>query len=595
MGLSAGEEERCLIPESFIQELKFYSDIEQVISSYVRLSRRGKILVGLCPFHNEKTPSFTVYPDGQHFYCFGCGAGGDVITFIRRIENLEYLEAVRLLAERAGMTLPEDTQDDTARLKMRILELNRSAARFYFHMLSSPAGARGLDYFRRRELSGATIKRFGLGYAPAGWDSLSSYLRSQGFSDQEMIEARVAAPRKNGNGCFDLFRDRVMFPIIDLRGNVIGFGGRLIEGDGPKYLNSPDTPVFKKSRNLFALNRAKSSKLPGLILAEGYMDVIALHQAGFDNAVATLGTSLTAEQTQLISKYCTEVTIAYDSDGAGQNATRRAINLFGDVGVKVRVIRMEGAKDPDEYIKKFGATRFKMLLENCANAIEFEISKLRSQHDVATADGKVNYLKDFSKLMAGVQNPIERDVYIKKEAQELSVSAEAVLQMVGTHIKRRRSGENRKQQRDLKMYVGASSMRQDPQREKNLRYALAEERLIAVLLKNPDYYEYITARISPEQFVTDYNRGIFEKLCQRLQNHQSIEPTFLSSVLEVDEMAFVSALLAGEIQEKHPLSEADDYIKVILEKQSDKSVGEVAAMDEKEWATYVKNIAAAKK
>ncbi|WP_195283356.1 DNA primase [Harryflintia acetispora] len=586
-----------MIPESFIQELKFYSDIEQIVSSYVHLSKRGKISVGLCPFHNEKTPSFTVYPDTQSFYCFGCGAGGDVVSFIRRIENLEYVEAIRLLAQRAGLQMPDDTQnDEAARLKMRILELNRQAARFFHHNLTTPAGATGLRYFRERGLSDDTIKRFGLGYSLEGWSSLCDHLKGQGFTERELLEARVAAQGKSGKGCYDLFRGRAMFPIIDLRGNVIGFGGRVIGEGGPKYLNSPDTPVFKKSRNLFALNRAKSSKLDGLILAEGYMDVIALHQAGFDNAVATLGTSLTAEQTQLISKYCNEVTIAYDSDGAGQNATRRAINLFADVGVKIRVLKMEGAKDPDEYIKKFGATRFKLLLENCNNAIEFEISKLRAKYDVETADGKVNFLNEFSKLMAGIRNPVERDVYVKKVSGELAVSPEAVLQLIGTNVKRKVGSERKKQQRDLKMYVGAGAMgKSNPQRERNLRYALAEERLIALLLKNPDYYEYIAAKISPGDFVTDYNREIFEKISERLQQNQSIEMISLSSVLDIEDMAFVSGLFASQVSEKHPLSEADDYIKTILQKKNEKSSSEVAAMDERELGEYLRTIAARKK
>lgn len=585
-----------MIPESFIQELKFHCDIEQIISSYVRLTKRGRLLTGLCPFHNEKTPSFTVYPDSQSFYCFGCGAGGNAITFIQRVENLQYVEAIQFLAQRTGLTMPQDARDDSAaKLRMRILELNREAARFFFHMLSLPQGASGLGYFRARGLQAATVKRFGLGYAPKEWDTLTRHLTAKGYSEDELLAARVSTRGKNGKNTFDLFRDRVMFPIIDLRGNVIGFGGRILEGDGPKYLNSPDTPVFKKSRNLFALNRAKASKLPGLILAEGYMDVIALHQAGFDNAVATLGTSLTAEQTQLLSKYSTDVTIAYDADSAGQKATRRAINLFSQVGVKVRVLKMEGVKDPDEFIKKFGPTRFKLLLDNCANAIEFEISKLRAQYDVTSADGKVSFLNEFSILMAGLRNPIERDVYIKKTAQELSVSPEAILQMVNKNIRRRAGSENRRQQRDLKMHAGAgTASAKNPERERSLRYAVAEERLIALLLKNPDYYEYITARVSPSQFVTAYNKAIYERICARLRNRQSVDLMALSSVLDVDDMAFVSGLLAKDVQQKHPLSEADDYIKTILRKQYDKNSDEVAAMSPEQLEEYVKAIAASK-
>ena len=586
-----------MIPESFIQELHFHIDIEQLIGSYVRLQRRGRLAVGLCPFHNEKTPSFTVYPDSQSFYCFGCGAGGDAITFIRRAENLDYVEAVRFLAGRAGLRVPDEgTDDEDARARMRILECNRAAARFFHDTLLSPAGERGMRYLRERQLSDGTIRRFGLGYAQPGWDKLTSHLRALGFTDEELILARVAAVSKKDGHIYDLFRDRVIFPIIDLRGGVIGFGGRMLEGEGPKYLNSPDTPVFKKSRNLFALNRAKGSKAEGLLLAEGYMDVIALHQAGFDNAVATLGTSLTAEQTQLISRYAREVIIAYDSDGAGQKATQRAIGLFSQTGIKVRVLKMEGAKDPDEYIKRFGAGRFKLLLQSCANATEFEISRLRQAYDLQTADGKVGFLNAFAQLMAAIRNPIERDVYIKKTAEELAVSPEAVAQMVGSNLKRRQSGEAKKQQRDLHMYVGAGARgAPDPERERNLRYALAEERLITLLLQNPDYYAYIAAKISPEQFVTGKNREVFSRLCERLRDGRPVELTNLSGTLNDEEMSLVSGLLASSPSARHSREEADDCIRVLRGKQDDKSESEVAAMDEEQLRAYFERLASSKR
>ena len=311
-----------MIPQSFIEELKMHSDIESVVSSYVQLKRRGRILVGLCPFHSEKTGSFTVYPESQSFYCFGCGAGGDVIGFIRRIENLEYVEAIKLLAQRAGMTVPEDAAEDrTAMLKTRILEMNREAARFYYDRLIEPAGEPALRYLLGRGLLPKTIKHFGLGYAPAQWSALTDMLAKKGFKYEEMEAACLARKGRNG-GYYDVFRDRVMFPIIDLRGNVIGFGGRKMTGDGPKYYNSPDTPVFKKTKNLFALNFAKKNgKLPYLILCEGYMDVISMHQAGFTQAVASLGTSLTSDQCRLAAAYTDEAILAYDSDEAGQKAT----------------------------------------------------------------------------------------------------------------------------------------------------------------------------------------------------------------------------------------------------------------------------------
>lgn len=583
-----------LIPDSFIQELKFYSGIDQVISSYVRLTRRGRTMVGLCPFHNEKTPSFTVYPDEGNFYCFGCGTGGDVITFIRRAENLEYVEAVRLLAERAGLQVPEDGDDAAARWKTRLYECNRTAAHFFHDTLCSPAGARGLSYLRGRGLSDSTIRRFGLGYAPAQWDALTKHLREKGYTTDELVEARLASRGRKGTGCFDLFRDRVIFPIIDLRGNVIGFGGRALEDNGPKYLNSPDTAVFKKSRNLFALEKAKKSKTPGLILAEGYLDVITLHQAGFDNTVATLGTSLTAEQTQLISKYAQEVIIAYDSDGAGQKAARRAIGLFSQTGVKVRVLHMEGAKDPDEFLKKFGATRFRMLLENSSGAVDFEIMRLKGGFDLETADGKVGFLGEFVRLMAGIPNAIERDVYIKRTAAELSVSEKAIEERVTQLRRRMRSGEEKKQQRDLKMYVGAGAVavKNDPEREHNLRFAVAEERLLALLYRNPDYFAYIAERIRPEQFVTSRNRRLYEAMSALLESGRPIEA--LSAVLDMEDMSYLTGLSASGAAVRQQREEADEYIRTILLHEQEKSREELAGMDNAEWARWLASSANAR-
>ena len=362
-----------MLPESFLNELKYRTDIEQVISRYVQLRRRGRNLTGLCPFHAEKTPSFTVYPDTQSFYCFGCGAGGDAITFIKRMENLEYMEAVRTLAERVGLEVPEGTADDGSRQrKARILELNRAAARHFHKNLMSDIGREARAYLVGRGLSKSTVVGFGIGFAPESWNDLRDHLRGQGFSDEEMISAALVSPGKNG-GCYDAFRNRIIFPIIDLRGGVIAFGGRNLGEQGPKYLNSGDTPVFKKSRNLFALGFAKNTKRPEMILCEGYMDVVALHQGGFDNAVATLGTALTPEQARLISGYTGTVVLSYDSDGPGQKATGRAISIFEDTGVKVRVLSIPDAKDPDEFIKKFGPERFELLLEGSAGAVDFEV------------------------------------------------------------------------------------------------------------------------------------------------------------------------------------------------------------------------------
>ena len=388
-----------MLPESFIQELKYRNDIESVVSSYVQLKHSGKTFSGLCPFHSEKGPSFHVYPDTQSFFCFGCRAAGDVISFIQRIENLEYKEALQFLAKRAGMAMPDEVENDSlSRLKTRIREINRETARIFHQNLNSPAGRDGLNYLRSRGLSDRIIRRFGLGYSLGEWDRLYKALSAKGYSDEELIAAEVVKKRKQGNSFYDVFRGRVMFPILDLSGNVIGFGGREIGGGGPKYLNSADTPIFKKSRNLFALNFAKNSKEKGMILAEGYMDVIALHQAGFDNAVATLGTSLTTDKCNLIARYTDLVSLSYDSDGPGQNATNRAIDLLKKNDVKIKVIHIPNAKDPDEFIKKFGAQRFRLLLEGSANSTEFTISSICQNYDLDTDDGKVNCLNKLAEL-----------------------------------------------------------------------------------------------------------------------------------------------------------------------------------------------------
>ncbi|WP_195277195.1 DNA primase [Anaerotruncus rubiinfantis] len=586
-----------MISDLFLQELKNNSDIEQIVSSYVQIKRRGRVLSGLCPFHSEKSPSFTVYPDNQSFYCFGCGAGGDVITFIRRIENLEYVEAVKFLAQRAGMAMPEDARDDgMARMKTRVLELNRTLARFYHACLVDPVGKRGLDYLHERALTNKTITRFGLGYAPESWDAALRHLKSKGFTDDELLAAAVVSRGRNG-GLYDQFRGRVIFPIIDLRGNVIGFGGRIMgDAKGPKYLNSGDTPVFKKSRNLFALNFAKASKRSGLLLCEGYMDVIAVQQAGFDNAVATLGTALTGEQARLMAQYTDNVTIAYDSDGPGQTATRRAVGLLGEVGVKIRVLSMSGAKDPDEYIKKFGAERFGLLIEGASNATEFEIAKLKQSYDTDTADGKVGFLREFVKLMAGVPNAIERDVYIAKTAADLEVDKAAIAAQL-TYERKRAAKKQKRDAGDLKVYseVRTPSQKQDFQRARNIKYALAEDKLLAILMKNPDYYEEIAKQITLDDFVTDRNREIARVLFERLQNGQSIELAMLSASLSVEQMGVAAELLNSVSGMMFGIEDANAYISTILSHKNIKSQDEVAAMSDDDLKAYIASLASKKK
>lgn len=584
-----------MLSESFIQQLKQYSDIEHIVSGYVQLKKKGRYLSGLCPFHSEKSPSFFVYPQTQSFYCFGCGAGGDVITFIRQIENLEYMEAVRFLADRCGMTVPQDSEDDgRARLKKRVLEINRETARYFHDCLMSEQGKDAYAYLIRRGRDRKTIRHFGLGYAPDSWHGLVEHLRTKGFSEKEMIEANVAVQSQKG-GAYDRFRNRVMFPIIDVRGNVIAFGGRALDDKGAKYLNSSDTIVFKKSKNLFALNFAKTSKLPGLILAEGYMDVIAIHQAGFDNAVATLGTSLTEEQARLISQYADKVVLAYDSDGPGQAATKRALNIFDEVGVKVTVLSMTGAKDPDEYIQKYGRERFAMLIDGSRNAIEFELSRLRNNHDVQTADGKVNFLKEACKLFAGIRNPVEREVYITQVANELEISPQAIKAQIQSLDKREQSRQRRQQKADTNIYIGRmAAAKNDVSRQVNLRYAMAEEGILYCLMKNPDFYQTVREKIAPEDFVTEVNRELYTAMVKRLESGQPIEMLDLSSELSPQAMGRVSAILATSPVQRCDLAELDDYIQRLSEHRNVKTEKEVAQMDDDALEAYVKQLAAKK-
>lgn len=584
-----------MVSDLFIQELKQYSDIERIVSGYVALKKKGRYLAGLCPFHSEKSPSFYVYPQTQSFYCFGCGAGGDVITFIRRIENLDYMEAVHFLAEKCGMTVPEDEKADALGMqRKRVLEINREAAHFFHDQLMSENGRQAYGYLIRRGRDRKTIRHFGLGYAPNEWHALTDHLKSKGFSEQDMVAANVAVMGKQG-GAYDRFRNRVMFPIIDLRGNVVAFGGRALDDQGAKYLNSSDTPVFKKSKNLFALNFAKTSKLPGLILAEGYMDVIAIHQAGFDNAVATLGTALTEEQARLISQYTDKVILAYDSDGPGQAATKRAINIFDEVGVKVSVLSMTGAKDPDEFIQKYGRERFAMLLDGSRNAVEFELGKLRSKFDTQTADGKVGFLKDACKLFAGIRNPVEREVYVTQVANELEISPQAINAQIQNLDKREQYKERRRQKADTNIYIGQmAAAKNDLQRRANLRYAMAEEGLLYCLMKNPNFFKEVYANLKEQDFVTDINRELYSAFAKRLEAGQSIEMIELSSELSPEAMSRVSAIMATAPSQRCDEAALQDYMTILAEHRNVKTKEQVAQMDDNALDAYVKQLAAKK-
>ncbi len=551
------------IPSAFISQLKMSCDIESVISSYISLKRAGRHTKGLCPFHSEKTPSFTVYNDTQSYYCFGCGAGGDVITFIMQIENVDYVEAVKILASRVGMTLPEDSADDrAAKLRQKVYEINREAARFFHSMLKSPEGKAGLEYFAKRGLTPKTIKTYGLGYAPNGWDNLKNHLLAKGFSLSDMYSAAVVSKGKNGS-YYDKFRNRVMFPIIDLRGNVTAFSGRVLDDSKPKYINTDDTPVYKKSRTLFSLNFAKNENDGRIILAEGNLDVISLYQAGFTNAVASCGTALTSEQARLISQYAGEVVIAYDSDSAGRIATEKASKLLDETGIKIKVLSIPNAKDPDEFIKKFGATRFKLLLDGSSSVTEYELARIKSGFDTDSAEGRLSYLNRAADYLATLLNPIERDLYAGKLAEETSVSKDTITARIDSVLKKNARSKKKREWNEIAQNKQAYTDRINPQRARNLREAKAEEGIIAYLYKNPDALEHIKARITPDDFVTDFNRRVFCIFYEYLQNNITPDLGLLADKLSGEEIGRVAGLLA-KIPDSGDPAGLDDYIDILL-------------------------------
>ncbi len=551
-------------PEKFIDELVERNDIVDVVSGYVRLSKRsGANQFGLCPFHSEKTPSFAVNPEKQIYHCFGCGKGGSVINFIMEIENLGYRDAVAFLARRAGMTMPQEQDDAESRKRARMLALNKDAARFFYEQLSSPGGKRALDYMAARRISPATAKNFGLGFAPDSWDSLEKAMRQKGYSDFELADAGLVRRGKSG-GFYDTFRNRLMFPVIDVRGSVIGFSGRIL-GDGePKYMNSPETLVFNKSRNLFALNLAKKSKSGYIILSEGNIDVVSLHQAGFDSAVASLGTSLTPEQARLLSRYTNQVIIAYDNDGAGIKASQRAIGILEKLDVKVKILRLSGAKDPDEFIKTRGAEAFRKLLEGSETQVDYRLGRITEQYDLSVDEQKVAFLKEASDLVARLPGAVERQVYAMRVASLAGVKDE----LVNSEVERRRKRLMRQAVREEERQQERPERQAQPA-EKELRYedpvsARAEEGLIRLLSLDPE----LGARDGlPEagDFSSQALGHIYGVLLDRIRRHESVSGANLGEALSGPEMSLLVRIQQAPVSLKRGDMALEDYIKCIQE------------------------------
>lgn len=554
------------IPEEFFERLRQSCDIVGIMTPYVQLKSAGRDHVCLCPFHSEKTPSCHVYTDTQSFYCFGCGAGGDVITFTRLIENLDYMEAVRLLAEKSGIPIPDSNYNNSEAADKRtaILEMNRAAARFYRDTLLSPEGQAGLEYLYGRGLTPNTIKKYGLGYAPNEWEKLKMHLRGKGHGDSEMVEASLLVQGKNGSA-YDKFRHRVMFPIIDRRGNIIGFSGRVLSAEQePKYLNSSETVVFKKRENLFSMNFAKNSKEKYMLLCEGNLDVIALNQAGFENSVATLGTAITGEQARLLRTYCEEAVIAYDADGAGQKATLKAINLLSEAGLSARVLQLNDAKDPDEFLKKYGREAFYELVEKSGSAISFELQKIRGNLDVDSPEGRTEYLKKAIELLAKIENRLDRSVYISDTAKICEITIQTVENYVEERIKRQ--GKRDVYEEKRKLITSANSRLNKsfyPDEAMHENEAKAEKGIIAYIFHSPDKLSYILSKVTPDDFPTAFNRKLLETLVLRLKKQLSIDIQSLGGEFSAGEVGRIEGIKIGSKTLPFTNERLDDYIRIL--------------------------------
>ena len=559
-------------PQSFIDELLARNPIEDVVGQHVSLRRSGANLFGLCPFHGEKTASFSVAPDKGIYYCFGCHKGGGSINFVMELEGLSYPDAVRSLAKRVGMEVPEDEQYQSRyRAQERLWALHKEAARFFHSQLYAPIGAQALQYALERGLSKGILTTFGVGYAPEGWDNLVKAMRAKGYTDQELTDSGlVTVSQKNGR-LFDRFRDRLMFPIIDVRGNVIAFGGRIVKNDpeAAKYLNSPETLIFNKRKNLFGLNLAKKSKQDYLILVEGNIDVVSLHQHGFDNAVASLGTSLTEEQAVLLSRYTEQVVLIYDGDAAGQRATQRAIPILEKAGIGVKVLQIVDAKDPDEFLKKFGADRFKLLLQGSSNRVEYQLKAIAKKYDFQADEQRVKFIQEAAELICTLPSAVQREVYGTRAAEAAAISYEAMKLEINKAFKRRIAREKRQQERiDLapaqSLQPKSRSIRYD-----NLKSAMAEETILAMVMKEPALMEH-TRELTQESFSSPLLGKVYAQLWNRYHRGLDLAPGALED-LTSEEMSHIAGIVQ---RQQGPVNEGalTDCVRTIRAEQQMRTV-----------------------
>ncbi len=582
-----------MIPQEYIQELVQRSDIVSVVQNYVQLRHRGRTHMGLCPFHSEKTPSFVVYPESDSFYCFGCQSGGSAIHFIQKIENIGYVEAIKLLAERVGMPL-FDEEDDGLKLRSRVLAINKAVARFYFKSMNEEGGKEARLYWRSRGLTDDTIRRFGLGFAPDSFNATRDYLKAQGFKEDELLSAGIIRKNEKGN-VYDFFRGRAMIPIFDIRGNVIAFSGRILNSEqkGGKYVNSPETLVYKKSRVLFALNLAKKESVKRYILCEGNLDAISLHQAGFKTAIAGCGTALTPEQVKVLEDYADEVVLCYDTDEAGQKATQKALRLFDNSPIKVTVLQMQGAKDPDEYLQKFGADSFNMLLDGAHNAIEHALLQCKNKFNLAIDDNRVAYLKEAANLLAGKLTQIERDVYAGRLAEETNVSKTAVLAQIESAQKNKARYNKRQQERNLyKEGAGFNiSVPYSKGGQKALGVAFSEQQLIAAIMRNSDYLKLAKQKLTPQQFIDEKMSKIYELML--LHGEGYFDLASFGQELPPDTIQILSRIMAQNYETSLSEDDVNQYINRILQSvPMSVSAGE---KPKEELNDYIKKLAENKK
>ena len=560
-------------PQAVIDELIARNPIEDVVGQYVSLKRSGANMFGLCPFHGEKTASFSVAPDKGIYYCFGCHKGGGAVNFMMEVENLSYPDAVRALAKRVGLEVPEDEQYQSRyRAQERLWALMKEAGRFYYSQLYTPQGAQCLEYVQKRGLSSAIVTRFGIGFAPNSWNALVDAMRKKGYTDQELKDADLVGER-NGR-IYDRFRNRLMFPIFDVRGNVIGFGGRVLDDSKPKYLNSNETLIFNKRKNLFGMNFAKMTKQPFIILVEGNIDVVALHQFGFDNAVASLGTSLTEEQVNLLSRYTQQVVLTYDTDEAGQRAAQRAIPMLEKAGIQVKVLQMKDAKDPDEFLHKFGADRFKLLLEECSNRVEYQLAAIAAKYNISADEERVKFIQEAAELICTLSSAVQREVYGHRVAEAGKISYEAMKIEIDKAYNRRKTRAQKQQEKQDLQPVRALQPKTRAFHYTNMKSAMAEETVLAMVTTEPALFDQ-TGTLTEEMFSSAVLGRAFAQLRQRygegleatlgvLENFSSEEMSHLVGISQrrqgpVNEAALADCIrtIRGEYQAENVSSDDD--------------------------------------